>query len=142
MTDKVYLGRIKGTGLIYLDKHRWDCDWYWGFGYLGNKSCHFHIESLINSSGNAYVPDWTDVNHQFSETWLTQDQWWILRDLFTQAYALKEAAEAYQYGGHNTDKAAPYRVINKDRAAQINEDLETVLDNIWELVTEWNAKGL
>ena len=65
-----------------------------------------------------------------------------MRDLFTQAYALKEAAEAYQYGGHNTDKAAPYRVINKDRAAQINEDLETVLDNIWELVTEWNAKGL
>lgn len=46
-TDKIYLGTITGYGSIYLSKHSWDCNWYWGFGYLGNNNLHFYIESLI-----------------------------------------------------------------------------------------------
>ena len=31
---------------IYLDGFSWDCGWYWGFGYLGNKNCHYHVDGL------------------------------------------------------------------------------------------------
>lgn len=137
--SKIYLGRIEGWGRIYIERHKWDCDWYWAFGYLGNKNCHFHIESLIKHP-ERYDPDWHQVTKQFTETWLTQDQWWILRDLFIVAYALKKAAETYRYGGHQTQQADPYRITDKGKAAELNRDLELVLNNIWSLLCDWRRE--
>jgi len=137
MKHTIFLGTIKDWGQIYIDKHVWSCNWYWGFGYLGNKSCHFHISSLINQP-EKYDPDWTDVSKQFDTTWITQDQWWIIRDLFSQAYAFQKAADCYMYGGHQTDAAKPYRVISKRRAEAINRDLEKLLNTMWALLAEWS----
>ena len=138
MADKIFLGTSKDNDALYLEKHKFDCGWYWGFGYIGNKNLHMHIESLIKHPAG-YNPNWTDVSAQFNRTWITQKQWWILRDLFLTAYALKEAAAAYRHGGGQTQDAAPYRVTSTERADMINKDLETVLDNIWQYLTEVHA---
>lgn len=125
--DKIYLGKIDNDR-IYLKKHSWDCGWYWGFGYLGNKNSHFHIESLLQRE--------TNINAIFSKTKLTQDQWWIIRDLFIQAYALKKCAEVYQYGGHQTSETGITDIIqNKDKANAINKDLEIILNTVWDYIT-------
>ena len=43
------LGTCKKTGeSIYFYKPTWDCDWYWGFGYLGNKNQHYHLSDYAN----------------------------------------------------------------------------------------------
>lgn len=132
--DKIYLGKIDNER-IYLSKHQWDCGWYWGFGYLGNDNLHFHIDSLLQEE--------TDVNVIFSETKLAKDQWWVIRDLFVQAYALKKCAEVYQYGGFQTTKAGITNIIkNKDKADTINKDLEIVLDTVWNyIINALNKKG-
>ena len=129
MKDKVYLGNTTEYGKLYLSKHSWDCGWYWGFGYIGNSRLHMHIDSLINGE--------YDVNKIFDgSTGITQDQWWIIRDLFRQAYALKAAAEVYQYGGHQTTKPGMTDCIkNLEMAAQINKDLETVLNKVWDFLS-------
>ena len=44
-TEKIALGKVDGN-TIYLSSPSWDCGWYWGFGYLGNKDCHYHIDGL------------------------------------------------------------------------------------------------
>ena len=126
--DKIYLGNTTEYGRLYLSKHSWDCGWYWGFGYIGNSRLHMHIDSLINGE--------YDVNKIFDgSTGITQDQWWIIRDLFRQAYALKAAAEVYQYGGHQTTKPGITDCIkNLEMAAQINKDLETVLNKVWDFL--------
>ena len=126
--DKIYLGNTTEYGRLYLSKHSWDCGWYWGFGYIGNSRLHMHIDSLINGE--------YDVNKIFDgSTGITQDQWWIIRDLFRQAYALKAAAEVYQYGGHQTSKPGITDCIkNLEMAAQINKDLETVLNKVWDFL--------
>jgi hypothetical protein len=140
-TDKIYLGTI-GNDKIYLSKHSWDCNWYWSFGYIGNKNLHFHIESLINYRymKDCSIPlakkvtssNFTNIDTIFSETWLTQANWWILRDLFIQAYALKKVAELYRYGGHQTTKLGITDIIrNEVMESFINKDLKTVLDTIW-----------
>lgn len=140
MTDsKIYLGRIEGTGPIYLTQHRWDCDWYWAFGYLGNKDCHFHISSLIDHPGK-YDPEWHNVTRHFTETWLTQDQWWILRDLFIQAYAIRKCADSMLYGGHQTMQAEPHRIKSESLNNELNGHLETLLKNIWTLLCEWRRQ--
>ena len=86
-----------------------------------------HIDSLIREDS---------INNIFDKgTLITQDQWWIIRELFTQAYALQKAAEVYQYGGHQTSKPGITDCIkNLEMAAQINKDLETVLDKVWDFL--------
>jgi len=139
MNSRIYLGKIEGTGPIYLSEHSWDCDWYWGFGYLGNKDCHFHIYSLIDHPGH-YDPEWHQVDKHFDETWLTQDQWWILRDLFIQAYAIRKCADSMLYGGHQTNKAEIHGIRSKSLNNELNGHLETLLKNIWTLLKEWRRQ--
>ena len=126
--DKIYLGNTTEYGRLYLSKHSWDCGWYWGFGYIGNKNCHLHIETLIGLK-------W-DVSQIFDKgTKITQDQWWIIRELFRQAYALKCAAFVYQHGGHQTTKLGITDCIkNLEMAALINKDLEIVLNKVWDFL--------
>ena len=126
--DKIYLGNTTQCGGLYLSKHSWDCGWYWGFGYIGNNSCHMHIDSLM---GAEY-----DIRSIFDKgSPITQNQWWIIRDLFTQAYALKKAAEVYQHGGHQTTKPGITDCIkNLEMAALINKDLEIVLNKVWDFI--------
>jgi hypothetical protein len=133
---KILLGKVrddyKGNHVagekIYLSKHSWDCGWYWGFGYVGNKDLHTHFDS-------AFLTSETDIKKIFEETKITQSEWWLLRDLFIQAYALKNCAEVYRYGGHQTSKTGITDIIKNDELAkQLNKDLETVLNKIWEML--------
>lgn len=134
--NKVYLGQLTdkttyGNEKIWLTKHTWDCGWYWGFGYIGNKDLHFHIESLITA------PNPCLASELFFETKLTDVQWWVIRDLFMQAYALKRAAEVYRYGGHQTSAPGITDILkNPEKTAQLNADLEIVLDKVWEYIND------
>ena len=43
---KVFFGTNKETGeRVWLDAPSWSCGWYWGFGYLGSKNCHYHLSN-------------------------------------------------------------------------------------------------
>ena len=88
-----------------------------------------HIDSLIDAEYN--------IGNIFDKgSPITQDQWWLIRDLFKQAYALKAAAEVYQYGGHQTTRPGMTDCIkNLEMAARINKDLETVLDKVWDFLS-------
>lgn len=136
MTETVVLGVIKSDAGTYADgqsirlnKHQWDCGWYWGFGYIGNRDCHFHFDSLI---GNTKL-----ASELFSKTNITDKEWWVIRDLFVQAYALKRAAGVYIYGGHQTSEPGITDIIkDKELANTLNKDLETVLNVLWDYVVE------
>lgn len=133
--EKICLGRLIESGeLTWLSKHSWDCNWYWAFGYLGNRNCHWHFESLLE--GNQY-----HVKDLFNDTTLTQADWWIMRDLFTQAYALKKAAEVYRHGGHQSSKKGVTDIIqSKDMENRINQDLKMILDELWNYLISVNAR--
>lgn len=128
---KILLGKTKDNENLYLEKHSWDCGWYWGMGYVGNKNMHTHFDSVFLKD-NRY-----NVSDHFSQTKITQNEWWLLRDLFVQAYALKKCAEVYKHGGHQTSKAGVTDLIkNELMENQLNTDLEKILDKIWEIMTE------
>lgn len=132
--ERIYLGKLKndagtfGAGEpIYLSKHSWDCGWYWGFGYLGNRNLHFHFDSLLDNS--KYASD------LFEDPKVSNNDWWVIRDLFVQAYALKKAAEVYYYGGHQTSRKGVTDLIKDDTMVRrLNADLEKVLDTAWDFI--------
>lgn len=142
MPEKILLGKVHNDFAkdviagenIYLTAHSWDCGWYWGFGYIGNRELHTHFDS-------SFLGAETNVKKIFSHTNITQDEWWILRDLFIQAYALKKCAEVYRHGGYQTTKKGITDIIvHCDMANKINADLKKVLDKIWEVVSETTGR--
>jgi hypothetical protein len=141
MVNKIYLGKVKedfnpedkyncvrGESL-YLEKHKFDCGWYWGFGYIGNRNLHTHMDST-------FLNGITGINEIFEESTFTQKEWWIIRDLFIQAYALKNCAKVYRHGGHQTsEKGLTGCIKSKEMEDQINKDLERVLNQVWDFMT-------
>ena len=128
--EKIYLGITEEHGRVYITKHSWDCDWYWGFGYVGNRDCQFHFKSFL-TNGPCRASD------LFKEPTISDSSWWIIRDLFTQAYALKEAASTYRYGGHQyTSKGITDIIQCKEMELRLNTDLETVLNKVWQFMLD------
>ena len=132
MKERILLGRVAADAGTYadseplfLEKHSWDCGWYWGFGYIGNKNTHFHFDSLLENTKYA--------SEIFKQTNISDSDWWVIRDLFKQAYALKAAAETYRYGGHQTSRPGVTDILkSQEKADALNKDLQVVLDAAWE----------
>jgi len=140
---------------VYLYDFSWNCDWYWGGGYIGNSRFHTHfdncflesIDSRGHSLGNFFDP-WTKIP-EYVENYVVvsngasvwepiefflddvpehiQTNWWRIKDLFKQFYALRNAAEVFQYGGHCTTKGRNPNELNKEMADKINKHIETVI---------------
>ena len=128
MSGLLYLGTSKKYGSnIWLEDFKWDCDWYWGGGYLGNKNLHYHLESYFQDAVNAY----DSINADFGDSLkLTSSQLWRFCDLFKQFYSYKTAAECAQYGGHYTSADRKDDEINADLGVLINKQIEIVIREI------------
>jgi len=133
MTNKILLGKLKadaGTSAdgenVWLTKQEWSCGWYWSFGWVGNKNCHFHFKSLLDNSNHC-------ASELFEQTNISDNEWWVVRDLFIQAYALQKAAEVYRHGGHNsTLVGVTDQIKDLDLAKRLNADLEKILNTLWD----------
>ena len=129
---KIFIGTLKTSinnlskgERIYIDKHSFDCGWYWGFGYIGNAHCHTHFDRTFLKDSDVLMP-----SEMFIRPKHTDAQWWEILDLFKQAYALKSVAEVYKYGGHYTSDTI-HTITSDQKAEMINNDLEKVLDKVW-----------
>lgn len=113
---------------IYLSAPSWDCGWYWGFGYLGNKNCHYHVDGL-NKGKNQNLYD-AFIEHFGNTLTVRRSQLWTLCELFKTFYALKQTAEVLGRGGsHYTNNPCKDVIINIDEVARINN---VVLPQIFE----------
>lgn len=114
---------------LFIEKHTWDCEWYWGFGYIGSNGLHTHANVFIHELL------WHSKDEVFEESiFKTDDDFWIFKDLLKQAYALSEAAQVYQYGGHCITSPKTEIIKSKTKAETINKDLEKILDQLWKLL--------
>jgi len=132
---KLFLGKTKETfnGLsneqIFITKHSWDCGWYFGFGYIGNKDLHTHFDLVF--LGN----ECKLASEIFRNTNISDKNWWIIRDLFIQAYSLSQTAKVYRHGGYQTKSKGTTDIVESDlKYKAINEDLKIVLDTLWEFL--------
>ena len=135
-TNKVYFGKRKDDNVrIYLSAPSWDCDWYWGFGYLGNKNEHYHLDGYQNNRNinmhNALITDY-DLNPKIEKNL------WIFCDLVLTVYKFKEIAEIYKRGNnYSTTTGLESVVKNPTEYKKINEELLPLLfDKIYELIKD------
>ena len=134
---RVLLGKVHGEA-IYLSAPSWDCGWYWGFGYLGNKYCHYHVDGL-KEAGNLHDQLLSHFGDSFT---LKRDaDIWLFVELMRTFYTLREAAAVLGRGGsHYTANLCAETIKNQDEVKRINEVvLPTIFDAIHDVFTKAGA---
>lgn len=132
---KTYIGSFKlgekdGESIL-LSSPSWDCGWYWGYGYLGNKNCHYRLDGL-NKDKNLYDA----IKEHFGDTLtITDDEdLWQFSELMASFYSLKETAKVLGRGGlHYTTNVVSDVIMNKTEAKRINE---IVMPAIFEAISQ------
>ena len=96
---KVFFGiRKSDNSYIYLSAPKWECTWYWSFGYLGNKNEHYHLSSFKNGR-NINMHDALINDYNLNEK--LKNNLWTFCELAQTVYTLKETAEVLTRGGSN-----------------------------------------
>ena len=98
---------------VYLQEAKFDCDWYWGFGYIEtftnnaqpeksrDISSHSHWDSSIvgdKFNNNTEYVHHINMNRNFKNTVLTDKESWLLSELMKSFYILRETSELYYTG--------------------------------------------
>lgn len=131
--QKVLLG-YHNNEPIYLSPPSWDCGWYWGFGYLGNKNCHYHVNGLAKNCDLHQG----FINH-FGESFIIRtSQIWTFAELFQSFYDLKKAAEVLNRGGfHLSTNPCSLIIKNADEVDRINKIvLPAIFKEIYKIIDE------
>lgn len=100
---RFYMGRTNRRR-IWLSVPSFDCGWYWGFGYLGNNNCHFHLnrlDSMDQTLARKHMHD--QLIGLFGESLTIKGkQLWQFCEIALTIYALEKAAEVFGRGGSHT----------------------------------------
>lgn len=148
---KTFLGK-HNEEKIYLTAPSWDCGWYWGFGYLGNKNCHYHVDGLkkigtYNFEKKTFEYKFVNLYDGFKEHFGTSfvvkddNDIWTLAELFETFYTLKETAEVLGRGGsHYTNNPAKKIIKNEAEVRRINEVvLPAIFEEIYNIIEKYNV---
>ena len=142
---------------LYLEGFTWNCDWYWGGGYIGNSHSLAHFDGAFldcpdprgHPLGSFYDPWTTPPEYVTPErvkrvdngasVWAPLEfflddvpehiskNWGRIKDLYEQFYVLRDAAEVFQYGGHCTSAGRTEAEIDKEMARAINLHIAKVI---------------
>lgn len=127
------LGKDRLGTHYWLKEASWDCDWYWGFGYVRTYTndkhpensrdieSHQHFESLFfNKEKNGR--DMFDTF--FLETPLNDKEKWQLIELMKTFYTLQKYSELLYIGGsHYTENPLKETLRNKEEYDRINKEV-------------------
>lgn len=144
---KTYLLGKDEDGIWYwLEEATWDCEWYWGFGYVRSYTnnqhpeksrdldSHQHFNNLFLKGPKMCKEMFDDF---FIETPLNNNEKWKLLELMQTIYTLKEYSEVvYRGGSHISDNPLreviksqeEYNRINKIVLPQLFEEVYKILE--------------
>jgi len=141
----VYLLGEDEDGIYYwLESPRWDCEWYWGFGYIEtytkNKSpqasrdisSHQHADNFMSE----WFTEWNDSKPRLTQRTFTDKEGWELSELFEQFYFLSKAAANFGRGKCYVANTTIPLWQDKMLADKINKEIiPQVMQRIMDILT-------
>ena len=132
--DCYLIGRDKNGDAIWLESAKWDCGWYWGFGYVETYTrqldpanskdigSHQHWSGLLGKQRDGSYSH--HINEILEESVLSEAESWELSDMMKSFYALQEAAQVLSRGGsHLTSRGNRDAIKSEQMAKEINEKI-------------------
>lgn len=137
-TFKFLIGKRDGEK-IYLSAPSWDCGWYWGWGYLGNNKCHYHLDGLSKEKN---LFDALQEHFGNSLTIKGENNLWTFCELVSTFYALKETAEVLGRGGsHYTENPVCDVIKNEAEVSRINDKvIPAIFDSVYKILEKYDNR--
>lgn len=131
------LGTNKDGEKVYLKKATFDCNWYWGIGYINtfnrnytDITSHFHFDTTIST--------WDEFNDYFEETVLTREEIWQMLELMNTLYTLRKMSDIiHQKGSYISTNKVEYKLFEEYQPMYDkinNETIPTLLDEVYKLL--------
>jgi len=147
---KYYLVGVDKYGdPVYLEEARWDCNWYWGLGYLEtftNKknpklsrdiSSHTHFDTEVLNARRTGKGMFEDFMDKFPETPLNRQEIWQLLELMSAAYSCRRYSDMlYTGGAHITENPVKMIIQNEEEYDRINKKvIPAIMDKVYTLLS-------
>lgn len=142
---KVFLlGTDKDGQGYWLGSPTWDCNWYWGFGYIETYTRNFmpHLAKDIKSHEHAtnFMAEWfigcNGSKPKLTDKTFTEAEGWELSELFKQFYHLREQSEFWGRGKMHVADTKIQNWTNKELANKINTEMIPIITaRILEILT-------
>ena len=139
---KQYLLGRDDIGKVWLEEAHWDCNWYWGLGYVemfGKLSCHTHFDiQFFRSNKNGY----DRFKELIRETPLSDKELWQLLELMKSAYTMREYSDMlYRGGSHYTENPCKDIIKNDSEYKRINEEvIPAIMNQVYALLIPKEGK--
>ena len=134
---------IRNGESYWLEKASWDCDWYWGIGYVesyngkgfSDKSWrgHTHFDSLFFNGPSDYK---TMFDNFFDETPFTDEEEWQILELMTSAYTCRRYSDMlYTGGSHITSRVRVDLIKNDAEYGRLNNVvIPSIMNEVYKLL--------
>lgn len=120
--EAYYFGTLKTCNeRIRLYTPTFDCGWYWGFGYLGNKNCHYHLDRGFGEYRDISMFDAFKEDYILCDALQNDSTLWTFCELVQTVYSLLVVAEIFSRGGSHQSKNPCQELLkNPDMYEHIN----------------------
>lgn len=134
------LGKDHENHKVWLEEGHFDCDWYWGIGYVETFNhnytdivSHTHFDSLFFNQSLGYLDAFKAY---FIDTPLSKDEIWKLLELMQTLYTMRKYSDILHTGGaHITTNTLKDLIKNDDEYKRINKVvIPQVLKEVYKLL--------
>ena len=138
--DTYLLGKGKDGEYYWLEEGRWDCDWYWGIGYVEtytNKLNPSHARDIESHQHfDSLFPTYDKFNEFFEETVLSDKEKWQLLELMKSIYTARHYSDMIHRGSsHYTTNPKMEIIKNNDEYNRINKIvIPEMLKSVYEIL--------
>jgi len=137
------LGINKDGKKVWIESGRFDCSWYWGFGYVEiythkyfDIETHTHFDGLFFNKHN--ISCWDAFKEYFKETTLSDKEIWTLLEHMKTFYTLRSYSDMLHSNGSGITKnniICNYSDENKKEYQRINEILiPEIMNHVYNLL--------
>lgn len=131
------LGTNKDGEKVYLKKATFDCNWYWGLGYINTFNRNY-TDIASHSHFDTTISTWDEFNDYFEETVLTREEIWQFLELMKTLYTLRKMSDTIYTGGslytRNEVEQKLFREYQPMYDKINNETIPTLLDEVYKLL--------
>lgn len=131
------LGTNKDGEKVYLQKATFDCNWYWGIGYLETFNRNY-TDITSHSHFDTTISTWDEFNDYFEETVLTNSEKWQLLELMQTLYTLRKMSDTiHQKGSYISTNKVEYKLFEEYQPMYDkinNETIPALLEEVYKLL--------
>ena len=152
--DVYLLGKDEHGVYYWLESPKWDCGWYWGFGYIETYTHNTQpqLAKDINSHEHAtnfmseFFIEWNGSKPRLEETTFSRSEGWELCELFKRFYTLRKSADMFYRGGSHVSSSVLESISESEKQDKIISDkinqvmIPKVTDRILEILTPKEEK--